>query len=102
MTKFSMQSAPRNGKLAAMIDEAVRHALDAWNEAAEDAARTLVGAVGAHRITRESVTRGKGPELRLYVDGRPAFRMWWRWEGTKGTLETEWRWSAERDGKPTW
>ena len=90
--KFTMQTAPRHGKLATMIDEAVRHALDAWNESAEDAARTLVDAVGAARITRESVTRGKGPELRLYVDGKLAFRMWWKWEGQAGTLEREWSW----------
>lgn len=90
MGKFVMQTSPRNGKMAAMIDEAVTSVLNQWNEAAEEAARTIVGRVDASRVTRDARSDGRGPELRLFVDGRCVFQMRWVWDGLVGTLKQEW------------
>lgn len=94
--QYRMQTAPRNGKLASMIDEAVRHALDEWNRAAEEAARTIVEVYGAARTTRGDMLAG--PELRLYANGRLAYRQWWEWKDGTGTLRQEWTdgWETER------
>jgi len=86
---FRIATPPHNGKVAAMIDDAVRAGMKAWNTAAEEAAMVLVERVGAGRCSR-AAPPGRGPELLLYVDGQLVYQQWWEWIGTCGHLRTRW------------
>jgi len=76
--------------MAAMIDEAVRGALNAWNAAAESALHTILEHVPIERVSRTTGNGASGPELNLLVDGSLVCRLWWRWEDGVGRLQEEW------------
>lgn len=74
--KFAIQTAPRNGKLAGLIDEAVKAAVTAWLCETEDALEYIIGECGVEpdRIHREAETK-RGPEESIFVDNERVFHQ---------------------------